>query len=71
MMQGNILVDYKFLEQIYIEGWCTCAGWADRTDLITDCESAAFDLDMQAGLVRVLQRLRPVPEGKDVALRPL
>lgn len=41
------------MRRAYDEGWCECAVWAKRLDLITECDSAAYERDWQAALTRL------------------
>lgn len=38
---------------VYDAGWVGCAVWADRTDLITDCDSHAYEKDKAEALLRL------------------
>jgi hypothetical protein len=46
--------------EIYKAGWCSCASWAERDDLITDCDSSAFNAEMQNDIRRIFNKPQPL-----------
>lgn len=45
--------DKSLLQRAYEAGWIQCAIWAERDDLITDCDSGAYARERDAALAKL------------------
>lgn len=51
------------LQRAYEAGWIQCATWAERDDLITDCDSGAYTRERDAALAKLTHGVKGFDRG--------